>query len=898
MRRKLLTLLLAIATILQAIPMNIIAEQTENDYGVVGAYKAYSINNKLYEPKGDEGGVANDVIYIKKNNDNDASKGMPAYCFNATKSIVDVYDSTPDFGDLTEPMPTYTKINGGINNKFVDLADNEILNNNSDLVSAVLKVIYNGYRENDGNRVEEIKNAYKNAYGDTVSDVEIYAATQKAIWYYTDGVKEFELNDDRIGKSITTKVLRLYRFLIGKEDHGLGLTLKEYTGAQTLDLYMPDRGQKDNALPYQNLLGTDLVDKKGSPDVKKYNITVKKVDEEDNALLAGATLELKSEDNIIYRWKTNTTENNKLSNPRTFYLQPGRYTLSEVSAPEGYRKAEPKTFTVGENGKVNGATEIVMTNKKIPVMSIQVSKKWQDENGGEYNDTDFLNVKIKLKADDKDALDASGNNIEPILLLKNNKWTYEFKNLPVYHTGKENLENEKIKYTVEELDIPEGFEWTVGRDTVITGNGNEKNEISLVNKKKVEPEEPKVQNEAHIHKIQVNKTWSELNKKSKKPVYFELWKVVDGVESKVIDSDLGGGKLENPVKLNEMTSSVAWTNVYVNEELTKKNFVFKVKEVDDMGNPWEDKENGYSKEDTKIIEVVNPTAKLFTVTNTYKKVDNEKNITISKVKIGGTELKDAKIEIRNESGDQLAKGKIDGAAGDLKWTSTETAKEIELKPGTYTFYEEAAPEGYQKVTELKFKVDESGNVSLVDGFKGLNEDKTPATVTAKAGKLIITDKAKAKKQEVVVSKVSLSDDETKTVGVVGASIQIFEGEKAEGNPIHSWKTDGKDHTIPNLEVGKKYTFHEETAPTGLKAVTDFVFTVDEKGAVKLEKTSTTGEVKIEEGKLVVTDAIDYKKVVILSCQHICYTYEKVFQNTCYFIENYKWISQGVKLCVP
>ena len=37
---------------------------------------------------------------------------------------------------------------------------------------------------------------------------------------------------------------------------------------------------------------------------------------------------------------------------------------------------------------------------------------------------------------------------------------------------------------------------------------------------------------------------------------------------------------------------------------------------------------------------------------------------------------------------------------------------------------------------------------------------------------------------------------------------------------------------------------------------------------------------------------------ILSCQHICYTYEKVFQNTCYFIENYKWISQGVKLRVP
>ena len=40
------------------------------------------------------------------------------------------------------------------------------------------------------------------------------------------------------------------------------------------------------------------------------------------------------------------------------------------------------------------------------------------------------------------------------------------------------------------------------------------------------------------------------------------------------------------------------------------------------------------------------------------------------------------------------------------------------------------------------------------------------------------------------------------------------------------------------------------------------------------------------------------RIFSLSCQYICYTYERVFQNACYFIENYKWISQGVKLCVP
>ena len=50
------------------------------------------------------------------------------------------------------------------------------------------------------------------------------------------------------------------------------------------------------------------------------------------------------------------------------------------------------------------------------------------------------------------------------------------------------------------------------------------------------------------------------------------------------------------------------------------------------------------------------------------------------------------------------------------------------------------------------------------------------------------------------------------------------------------------------------------------------------------KTIGTIKVKIE-GLLVNNE--------VLSCQHICYTYKRVFQNACYFIENYKWISQRV-----
>lgn len=164
MKKKLLTLFLAIATILQAIPINIASGQTERgDYGVVGAYKAYSYNEKLYEKHGDTEGAANEVIYIKKNNDNDRStKGMPAYCFNASLSMVDTYgklEDVPDFSNLTDPMPTYTKINGSVGTTFVDLAAGERIKNNKDLSKAVLKIIYNGYREGKGNRVSEIKEA-------------------------------------------------------------------------------------------------------------------------------------------------------------------------------------------------------------------------------------------------------------------------------------------------------------------------------------------------------------------------------------------------------------------------------------------------------------------------------------------------------------------------------------------------------------------------------------------------------------------------------------------------------------------------------------------------------------------------------------------------------------------
>ncbi|MHC3764228.1 SpaA isopeptide-forming pilin-related protein, partial [Streptococcus suis] len=85
---------------------------------------------------------------------------------------------------------------------------------------------------------------------------------------------------------------------------------------------------------------------------------------------------------------------------------------------------------------------------------------------------------------------------------------------------------------------------------------------------------------------------------------------------------------------------------------------------------------------------------------------------------------------------------------------------------------------------------------------------------------IVPDKPKPqepKKKDVEVSKVSFSDDNKMVVEVVGANIQIFEGENANGKKIDEWTTEkGKNHIIKDLEVGKKYTFREVSAPKGLK----------------------------------------------------------------------------------
>ena len=174
-----------------------------------------------------------------------------------------------------------------------------------------------------------------------------------------------------------------------------------------------------------------------------------------------------------------------------------------------------------------------------------------------------------------------------------------------------------------------------------------------------------------------------------------------------------------------------------------------------------------------------------------------------------------------------------------------------MLPGTYTFHEEAAPNGYLKVTDFEFTISEDGKVSLTGKV---------SDVSMVNGKLVIVDQRKEiipptptpeptpeptptepQPKEITFSKQNVDGEE-----IAGAKIQI----KQNGKVISEWTSkEGQSHVIKLLPG--TYTFHEEAAPNGYLKVTDFEFTIDENGKVTVKEGQK--DAKIVDGKLVVID---------------------------------------------
>ena len=194
-----------------------------------------------------------------------------------------------------------------------------------------------------------------------------------------------------------------------------------------------------------------------------------------------------------------------------------------------------------------------------------------------------------------------------------------------------------------------------------------------------------------------------------------------------------------------------------------------------------------------------------------KTIKNEKagtGVKFSKVAAGqGTELAGAKLTVKRAD-DTVVE----------TWDSTGTAKEISLLAGEYKMIEDQAPLGYNKASEIEFKVELDGSVKIKQGN---------SWVAANEAKVQMVDELKSNK--VKFSKVAAGQG----TELVGADITVS-GKDIYNQPFsQTWKSDGNAKVL-KLKAGV-YKMVEDQAPLGYNKASEIEFKVELDGSVKIKE---------------------------------------------------------------
>ncbi|OUZ14559.1 SpaA isopeptide-forming pilin-related protein, partial [Enterococcus cecorum] len=211
------------------------------------------------------------------------------------------------------------------------------------------------------------------------------------------------------------------------------------------------------------------------------------------------------------------------------------------------------------------------------------------------------------------------------------------------------------------------------------------------------------------------------------------------------------------------------------------------------------------------------------------------DLNVSKRDMNGQEIPGAKIQIKQNEKEIAS------------WISEkDKSHQVKLLPGTYTFHEEVAPNGFLKITDFTFTIDQNGAVIFAPGLKDVEYAE---------GKLIVTDRIDENPSSNIPTENTITFSKQDVAGkeIEGATIEI----KKDNEVVATWVSKANESHKEKLAPGT-YTFHEKAAPNGYEVVTDFNFTVAEDGKVTVTETP---DAKVADGKLVVTDQVAKKEVV-------------------------------------
>ena len=531
---------------------------------------------------------------------------------------------------------------------------------------------------------------------------------------------------------------------------------------------------------------------------RQSKVKISKTDKTSGNLLAGATLQILDNNQVVEEW-TSTTEPHEIEG-----LTAGKeYTLRETTAPEGYKLAADTKFTIDETGRItttgttsSDGTLIVKDEKtKVKINKVDVSS-------GEA--LQGAHLQILLGSTIVEEWDSTGQ-------------AHEIEGLK---TG--------VEYTIKETVAPSGYmivndsKFTIATDGKITFTGTVSTEgVLLVEDSKTSVNIIKVDEDGNA--IQ----GAELQILKGDGTVVESW-TSDGSTHTVVGKLVAG----NTYKLHEVSapdgyakaadvtftvnSSSTTQTVKMIDKKTKVNIlktdangnglagaVLRIKDGNTVVHEWTSTTSAHNVTGiltagkTYTLEEVTPPngyAKAVSKTFTVPIDGSNKRVTMSDTK---TKLEVRKVDNNNQNISGVVLQILDANNNSVvqEWTTTSSAKVVEgLTAGhAYILHEASAPDGYTIASDIRFT---------------MNTD-------IGTQQIVMTDGA---------TKVTINKVDSQGNKLEGAKLQILSGSTV----IDEWTTTaGSSHEITGLlGAGKTYTLHEVKPPTGYVTASDKTFTVN------------------------------------------------------------------------
>lgn len=157
---------------------------------------------------------------------------------------------------------------------------------------------------------------------------------------------------------------------------------------------------------------------------------------------------------------------------------------------------------------------------------------------------------------------------------------------------------------------------------------------------------------------------------------------------------------------------------------------------------------------------------------------------------------------------------------DKQWKTDDEEMTLKLVPGKYLLEEESAPTGYIAADDIEFVVQPSGKILVDDTFVETIVVKNEPTLVG-------------------FSKVDADTDER----ISGARLQVM---TKDGDVLEEWTSNEHVHHITGkLGAGETYILHEASAPEGYEVAEDIEFTVN-KDASELSVKMKDKAIPVEE----------------------------------------------------